>query len=661
MNMESMHRARLFLSTARHLRAEQIFCRGRRYLRHAWWKVIDKQVPSISATDLNPPRILHWDAAVLAGSGPWKEHVTASAENAERLLSKRFCFLKYTVPFDAGIRWQDSSLSQLWLYHLHYFDYLQDLLVYSVCRDSEAAYQTFRSIASSWIDYNDRIRGNGWHPYTISIRMINWLQALSGFADRLAADPSFDVRFRASLSAQAYILAHDLETDVRGNHLIANLRGLIFWELASPGGTASQSLGTLMQRLQRELAEQVLRDGGHFERSPGYHCQVLKHCLEIALCLRQQKESVPDWLEDAVRRMLGYLIDIAPVDGALPLLKDTTWEGTSFFDLLAAGAVYFNDPQFKRSESFGLYPLLLFGSEGWNRFAGYPLNTDLVPSRELPDSRYYIMRDDSLRDHLIFDAGKPCPDYLPAHAHADLLSFELRVSGERIFVDSGVHGYAAGKWRDYFRSTRAHNTVELDGANQSEVWSSFRVARRARPGKVFWLETPEYLVVQGSHDGYMRLATQAIHRRTLYWKPGQFWLILDEIHGTAPAKTVSYLHLHPKLGLEEIQDGLWHIEGTAVELFVSTFGASSNQLQRGAMTPQPQGWYSEFFGEREPNTVLSMQPNADLPVCFGYLISKGSAGQAILQREAGQVQVRIDYAGRESLLSLSQNGTPECK
>ncbi len=660
--MNSFDQAMLFLHTARHLQAGQVFCRVRRSMRHWWWGAINKRVPKISVPNVNMHPVFHPDGAALKMSGPWDEQVRASVRNAERLSTGEFCFLKHCVQFSSEIRWHDANPSRLWLYHLHYFDYVRDLLVQSACRDSVSAYQTFRSIASSWMDHNDRVRGDGWHPYTISIRLINWMTALSGFDKQLAADREFDLRLRQSLSSQAHILAKDLERDVRGNHLIANLRALIFWTLAIDGGLESRFLRNSLQWLMREVEEQIPADGGHFERSPGYHCIVLRHCLEIALCLqRRPKGNAPPWLDSALKRMLGYLIAILPADGKLPLLKDTTWDGPSPFDLLAAGAVYFNDLRFKKSESFGLYPLLLFGSEGWNRFRDWPLNDAPEPSRELPDSRYYVMRDDSLRDYLIFDAGKPCPDYLPAHAHADLLSYELQVSGERIVVDSGVYEYAEGMWRNHFRSTRAHNTVELAGVSQSEVWSSFRVARRARPGKVLWLSTPEYVLVQGSHDGYMRLAARALHRRTLLWKPDQFWLILDEISGTGHSRAVSYLHLQPKLALDRIEENLWRVDGTGMGLWFATFGEPRDALAHGVTDPEPQGWYSELFGMRTPNTVFSLEKAGELPFCFGYVIFKGSSGQVEFHRGADSNRIRITQAGRVSSFSISRDGTPELK
>src|SRR5262249_28301674 len=80
-------------------------------------------------------------------------------------------------------------------------------------------------------------------------------------------------------------------------------------------------------------------------------------------------------------------------------------------------------------------------------------------------------------DVLFLDVGHPSPRDLPPHAHADLFSIEASVGGVRMLVNSGTGDYERGAWRDYWRSTRAHNTVEVDGVDQSEVWHSFRMAR----------------------------------------------------------------------------------------------------------------------------------------------------------------------------------------
>lgn len=213
-------------------------------------------------------------------------------------------------------------------------------------------------------------------------------------------------------------------------------------------------------------------------------------------------------------------------------------------------------------------------------------------------------------------------------------------------VDSGVYEYTAGSWRDYFRSTRAHNTVEVAGENQSEVWSSFRVARRARPGKVTWKVADRYILVQAEHDGYKRLPVPVIHRRAVVWKKNEFWLVADELSGKGHTSAANHVHFHPDLALEIQDDATWLIKGCDFPLWLNAFGQQGHTTARGEMEPTRQGWYSEEFGQLRPNTVLSLHLQMTSPSCFGYVISRHP------------VQVRSDIIAEGFQVSL-ENG--ECR
>jgi hypothetical protein len=142
----------------------------------------------------------------------------------------------------------------------------------------------------------------------------------------------------------------------------------------------------------------------------------------------------------------------------------------------------------------------------------------------------------------VADVGPPCPPDLPAHAHADCLSFELAVDGKRTIVDSGTSTYAPGERRAHERSTRAHNTVEVDCANQSEVWGAFRVARRARPTLHRAVDDGGAIEVTASHDGYRRLPGHPVHTRTWTVTPDRVE-ILDVVDGAGNHRVASRLHL----------------------------------------------------------------------------------------------------------------------
>jgi hypothetical protein len=260
------------------------------------------------------------------------------------------------------------------------------------------------------------------------------------------------------------------------------------------------------------------------------------------------------------------------------------------------------------------------------------------------------MRDDASGEYMIVDTGKPCPDYLPAHAQADLLTFELSIDGQRIVVDSGVYEYAAGLWRDYFRSTRAHNTVEVAGENQSEMWSSFRVARRAVPGRVFWQEQGDYVMLQGEHNGYCRQPTQMTHRRTVVWRKSRFWLVVDELRGNGSTTADSHVHFHPNLLLEHVENGVWRLQGCRTPLWLTAFGHQGHAIVAGQMEPFRQGWYSERFGQLQRNSVLRLHAEGGLPICFGYVIARYKPARVKVTsgRDGHQVSVSLEDGERHT-------------
>jgi heparinase II/III-like protein len=234
----------------------------------------------------------------------------------------------------------------------------------------------------------------------------------------------------------------------------------------------------------------------------------------------------------------------------------------------------------------------------------------------------------------------------------------LSVSNQRIVVDSGVYEYAAGPWRDFFRGTSAHNTVEVAAENQSEVWSSFRVGKRARPGPVFWESGAETVLVQAEHDGYRRLAVPVLHQRTIFSRYHDFWLIVDQLWGNGETSLANHLHLNPDLGFEQIRDHVWRIKNSDVELWLTTFGESTHSLVRGRIRPFRQGWYSEAFGDLRANSVLTLQRQGELPVCFGYAIGREAPAQLNVTSVTSGNEVVIASRGVTHRLRLVRNERP---
>jgi uncharacterized heparinase superfamily protein len=168
----------------------------------------------------------------------------------------------------------------------------------------------------------------------------------------------------------------------------------------------------------------------------------------------------------------------------------------------------------------------------------------------------------------LFDVALLGPDYLPGHGHADTLTFEMSLNGRRVLVDTGTSRYDECPERLFQRGTGAHNTVVVDDADSSEVWRSFRVARRARPFGLEIKESDEETVVECSHDGYRRLPGKVVHKRRWTFGPGRL-LVEDFLQGRFRIAEARFL-LHPSVAKvsrdlldtdSSADSGMWRIAG----------------------------------------------------------------------------------------------------
>src|SRR5258708_6705710 len=195
----------------------------------------------------------------------------------------------------ADADWEMRAAPLLWRYHLYYWDWAWAL---ATSGQQQEARSLFAAIWSSWRAAMTPGTGPAWHPYPVALRA--W--SLCGVYHALAEGGPITGPFRADLAAHAGFLRRNLETDVGGNHLIKNLKALI--------GLAAwfaddALLAFALRRLRGQLAVQVLPDGGHYERAPAYHCQVLGDLIDIAGLLRSAGIGEPAGLSEATERMRG--------------------------------------------------------------------------------------------------------------------------------------------------------------------------------------------------------------------------------------------------------------------------------------------------------------------------------------------------------------------
>jgi len=450
--------------------------------------VVEHRWPALTARPSRPARRPGWPVGF--------EPLDATADHGDpvELGAGRFCFLACTRCLGEPADWHQTGASRLWRFHLHYMEWAWALLQHP---ERDEARSAFSRLWRSW-----RAAGAGpprdmWSPYVASLRL--WV--LCGVFEGLAACGEVEADVVEQISWHAGYLRTHLELDVGGNHLVKNLKALIG---AGVFLGRADLVSAARIRLVDELAVQVLADGGHFERSPSYHAQVLGDLIDVAGLLAAAGEPPLADLEPAIGAMRSWLDAMVGDDGDVALYNDAVPLGS---ERLAA-----------------------LGPTGGPR----------ARLRVLGPSGYVVLRPDQ-RSLLVIDVGDPCPPDLPAHAHADCLSVQLWVDGERCVLDTATSTYEPGARRAYERSTAAHSTVEVDGQDQTEVWATFRAARRAA-GTLEEVEVHgDTVVVVASHDGYRRLTGAPLHRRRLSASPGAL-VIEDQLLGAGRHVVVSRLH-----------------------------------------------------------------------------------------------------------------------
>lgn len=414
--------------------------------------------------------------------------------------------------------WNPDHLSKLVCYNLHYFDDLN-------ATGNVERLDWHCDLIALWIKQNPAPAGNGWEPYPLSLRIVNWIK----WAQRNPNSISEEMVY--SLAVQARFLTRRLEWHILGNHLFVNAKALIFAGLFFEGPEAARWRKIGFTILQRQIPEQILEDGGQFELTPMYHSLAVEDILDlISITARycrgltsQQATAAKAWPR-LIQPMLTWLSVMTHPDDQLAFFNDTA------FSIAPIGAEL-------RAYSARL-----------GQAKAAPLQ---VPHHVLPHSGYHRLSQGPAV--LLADVAQVGPSYLPGHAHADTLSFELSLAKQRIIVNGGTSIYGVSSERHRQRSTAAHSTLCLEGKNSSEVWSGFRLGRRAHVSQIHLSDEGGITTLQGSHDGYQHLPGRPIHSRR--WSLSEHRLLVtDRVSQCRGRLAQAFFHLHPDVSIEVTGD-----------------------------------------------------------------------------------------------------------
>jgi len=398
--------------------------------------------------------------------------------------------------------WDKPDFYFLWKYNLHYFDYINS-------RKTIGVYEKI-ALIKRWIE--EHRAGIGWDPYPTSLRVVNWIKF------DLENDV-FDCAVRKSLLTQVLHLEQNIEWHIDANHLFSNAKALLFASVYFANTRVSGRWGTIAHRILTEVGrEHFYSDGGHYERSPMYHLIILEDLLDILnLChsSRRTRDSLLLKYSTLARDCLTWAKSMSSNCTDFPLFGDS---------------------------SLGIAPSL---SDLVSYAAGMRIFPEEVKPILMP-SGFFNIRLDS--DANVFGTfGGPSPDHQPGHSHADIQCFELYSKGRCLITDSGIPTYAATNERLRTRRSSAHNVVTVDNDDSSEVWSSFRVARRVKVCFCDAIDGPSTSTVISVISPYSKPWLRQ-GREWIFFKNARKFTVKDYIEGLRGSEEINFL-LHAGPGL----------------------------------------------------------------------------------------------------------------
>ena len=503
-----------------------------------------------------------------------KKKVTYTFINTSNSLEIRHCKKKYLQPIPSKQsinnsgqitflnqvyslknlrKWNNKNINKLWLYNLHYFDYLNS-------PNFHLKKQIYKKMIQDWIKKNPVGFGNGWEPYPISRRLVNWIK-FSLLGGQMQKDWLY------SMVLQTRYLFKNLEYDILANHLFTNAKTLIYAGLFFKGKEADKWYQTGIAIFDHELKEQILLDGGHFELSPMYHSIFLEDLMDIINIHNTFNKKLSGNIKTKINPMLNWLSKMCHPDDQISFFNDSALNVAPNLSQLRS---YSNRLGIKHSK-------IRFKKIEYLKNSGY-------------------IRLSSKQATAILDVGNIGPDYQPGHAHADTLSFEFSLFGKRLLVNTGTSEYSRSAIRNYERSTKAHNTVVVNNENSSEVWSGFRVAKRAHPIDLKIEELKKSIKISCSHDGYKQKDEKPIHRRHWYFFKNSL-VIKDNISGPFQ-KADAYFHFHPSISIIKRSSNLWILK-------ISNSMKINLKVEKGNCKLE-KNYYSPEFGKKLSTNCLKV-------------------------------------------------------
>lgn len=538
----------------------------------------------------------------------------------------------------------------------------------------------------SWIDQNPIGWGVHWSSsLELALRVVAWITTLTLILPSRALDEAAACRIGASMLAQLTHVHRYLSRYTSPNtHLIGEAAALFLGGCFLPDARRSTRFRRDGARiLEQEAVRQVGDDGVHRELSTYYHAYALDFFLLAYVMGERAHHPFSDRFRRRLAGMATFLAAVSGRDGRIPSLGDDdggcafTLAATHYHDirpLLSSAARVLGRPELfhPAADTHALW-LVGPGNRGdWGATdrPGEDLRAHVTtPLQTFANAGYFVetSRSGEHTARLLFDAG-PMGLASGGHGHADALQVVLDVDDRPFLVDPGTFVYnRAPEWREYFRGTRAHNTITVDDRDQSEPGGTFGWGRKARVSSSPPVARSWCTYLAGEHDGYQRLASPVRHRRRVIGIASDYWLILDEVTGKGSHRAVWHYHLAPDVAADVVPSAEVTValrnKTAAAALLVATSNANHSRVVEGETAPV-QGWVSGRYGERTPAAVLEVVVSGPLPLLAVTVIRPWHATVDVeIERGDGFLIAKLPRPNGKDVVILNASGktvaTPE--
>jgi len=546
---------------------------------------------------------------------------------------------KYAGQSDGTIDWTISDPNDNeWHYQFHRMYWITNLGKVYANTGNEVYAAEWVSELLDWI--NDNLPG---YPRTLDtgIRLRNWVESYQYFVSEYqstSVNANYNTEILKSLLAQCRFLRDNWRSN--GNWGASETRGLgsvvtMFPEFKfTPDDTWEWWRDLVISRLQHHLTNDFSSDGVQNETSPSYHCIEYRDLFLAEQLMDINGIEISDDLISLFVKPLEFIMHIHKPDGYLPQLSDT--DRKNYLSYLKDGAELFNRDD-----------MLYAATKG---------NEGVSPTSTLgafPDGGYFVMRSDwgenqpdyKNSNYLVFDTGSN----KPWHAHYDILNFEAYAGGYLMIRDAGRYKYTAGIWRDYFKSTAAHNTIVIDNKNQKENISGLTD---------YWNALPGFIFVEGSHNAYTGLTV----KRSIFFAQPDYWIISDKITGSGTHDYDLYFHLDDLYKRHTTLNSLTHSVTTPhFGLYPSTTSAAAEIII---------GWVSDKYNVKGEATVAKYSKTGEPPLTFETVLFPFTSGVSVVNVEKEEVFdgdnlvdstdafcLKINYGNREDWFYKSESDT----